>query len=235
MTADSVGAVDASALWHRVILKITGHFRRQRGQLITRNFPDLASYRVCDLGGSRHFWVSASLGSRPRRVEVLNITVDAINAAGIGPGVAESDNFLYEIYDGVSIPRESYYYDLLICNSVLEHVPPADRLGLAREMARVAARLFVQTPAKGFLVDPHFLMPLVHWVPRAFGRQLVRVSPWRLLSHADKGQADEYFNNTKLLSKRELKRLYPEGALVVERFLGMPKSYVMVVGGERAS
>jgi hypothetical protein len=42
----------------------------------------------------------------------------------------------------------------LIWNSVSEHVPPADRMGLAQEMKRVATRLLVQTPAKGFLADP---------------------------------------------------------------------------------
>lgn len=235
MTANSVVTADSSELWHRVILKITGHFRRRRGQLLARTFPDLATYRVCDLGGSRHFWLSASLGQRPRRVEVLNITMEAINAAGVGPGDTESDGFLFEIYDGATIPRAASFYDLLLCNSVLEHVPSADRMGLAKEMMRVAPRLFVQTPAKGFLVDPHFLMPLVHWVPRRLGRRLARVSPWRLLAHADGPRADAYFADTQLLGKRELRRLFPGATIVVERFLGMPKSYIVVVGqGDRS-
>jgi hypothetical protein len=235
VTADTAAPADSSALWHRVILKVTGHFRRRRGQLLTKTFPVLSSYRVCDLGGSRHFWLSAAIENRPERVEVLNITMEAINAAGIGASDAESDDFLFEIYDGVNIPREPGYFDLLLCNSVLEHVPRAARAGLAQEMTRVASRLFVQTPAKGFLVDPHFLMPLVHWVPRPLGRYLARVSPWRMLTHADNQRADDYFDNTQLLGRRELKRLYPGGTLVVERFLGMPKSYVVVVGQEQAS
>lgn len=235
MSAESVAAADPSELWHRVILKITGHFRRRRGQLLTKTFPELASYRVCDLGGSRHFWLSAALEHQPKRVEVLNITMDAINEAGVGPGEAASDDFLFEIYDGADIPREPDFYDLLICNSVLEHVPPDDRVELAKEMMRVAPRLFVQTPAKGFLVDPHFLMPLVHWVPRRFGRRLARISPWRFLSHADRMGTDEYFDHTQLLGKRELARLYPGATIVVEWFLGMPKSYVVVAGSGQPS
>lgn len=230
MTADSMATADSAQLWYRVILRITGHFRRRRAQLLTKIFPDFASYRICDLGGSRHFWLSAALGLRPRRVEVLNITMEAINAAGVGPGDGASDDFLIEIYDGANIPRETDWYDLLICNSVLEHVPPGDRMGLAKEMMRVTPRLFVQTPAKGFLVDPHFLMPLVHWVPRRLGRQLARFSPWRLLAHADRRRAYEYFDNTQLLGRRELRQLFPGATIVVERFLGMPKSYVVVLG-----
>ncbi|MEE4290069.1 MAG: hypothetical protein V2J14_11915, partial [Erythrobacter sp.] len=62
------------------------------------------------------------------------------------------------------------------------------------------------------------------------GRFLVRFSPFHLLSGAD-GPA--YFDETRLLSRRELMALFPGARLVVERVLGIPKSY-LVFGGERA-
>lgn len=223
-------AEETSTLWHRVILRITGFFRRRRGELLVSRFPELPSYLVCDLGGSRHFWQSTSLASRPHRVEVLNISMEDINAAGVDVTLEDGD-FLFEVYDGSNIPRPSDYYDLLICNSVLEHVPPAERHALAKEMVRVAPRLFVQTPAKGFVIDPHFLMPLVHWVPRRWGRQLAAISPWRLLTRSDRTHTNGYFDGTQLLGRRELMSYYPMGRLVIERFLGMPKSYVIVVDG----
>ncbi|MEP6632160.1 MAG: methyltransferase domain-containing protein [Lapillicoccus sp.] len=223
-----------SSLWPRVILRITGHFRRRRGALLAQAWPGLAAYRVCDLGGSRHFWLSAAPQTQPAAVEVLNISMEDINAAGVSDEPLGGGAFTYEVYDGSDIPRPDDYYDLLICNSVLEHVPPAQRAALSGEMARVAPRLFVQTPAKGFVVDPHFIMPMVHWVPRGVGRYLARVSPWRLLTRATAQQADEYFHGTQLLGRRELRAYFPGASLVVERFLGLPKSYVMIVGAEGA-
>ena len=216
-----------ATLWQLGILGITGHFRRRRGVLLAETFPGMPSYRVCDLGGSRHFWLSAALPTQPAAVEVLNISIEGINAAGVADERPGGGEFTYEIYDGLVIPRPDNYYDLLICNSVIEHVPPAQRAALSAEMARVAPRLFVQTPAKGFVVDPHFIMPLVHWVPRGLGRRLARVSPWRLLTHATAQQTHEYFDGTQLLGRRELCGYFPGASLVVERFLGMPKSYVM--------
>lgn len=226
--APEVLAEERPVLWHRVILAVTGHFRRQRGAELMRTFPDLDRYRVCDLGGSRHFWISAALSAQPESVEVLNISMEDINAAGIHEDRGGAERFSYEVYDGSTIPRADGYYDLLICNSVLEHVPSEQRAALSAEMSRVATRLFVQTPAKGFVVDPHFIMPLVHWVPRGMGRRLARVSPWRILTRSDRTHTDAYFDGTKLLGRRELLSYFPTGRLVVERFLGMPKSYIVV-------
>ncbi len=96
--------------------------------------------------------------------------MDDINAAGLLDERPGGGSFSFEIYDGSVIPRPDGYYDLLLCNSVLEHVPLEQRAALSAEMARVGRQLFVQTPAKGFLIDPHFIMPLVHWVPRDVGR-----------------------------------------------------------------
>ena len=223
----------ATTVWPRFILPITGYFRQRRSRLLLRSFPGLSTYLACDLGGSKHFWQSMPLEARPRRVEVLNIDRSEIDAAGVSDD-PEPERFSFEVYDGRHIERPDGHYDLLLCNSVLEHVEPAARVALATEMGRVARRLFVQTPAKAFPVDPHFVMPLVHWVPRPIGRWLARISPWRVLTRADADEADRYFRTTRLLTRRELARLFPGGTVHVERFLGWPKSYVLVVN-ERAS
>ena len=41
--------------WHQIIHPITQHFRRRRGKLLIDLFPNVASLRICDLGGSQHF------------------------------------------------------------------------------------------------------------------------------------------------------------------------------------
>ena len=213
--------------WRRFILPITRHFRTQRARLLRSIYPDVDEFLVCDLGGSKHFWTSIAAYIEPRRVDVINVDAAAIDVAG-GSEYLSSDRFHFEIYDGKHIDRPDGHYDLLLCNSVIEHVPPSQRVALAAEMARVARRLFVQTPARAFPVDPHFVMPLVHWLPRPIGRRLARVSPWRLLTRSSGPQCDEYFDETRLLSRRELERLFPDGFVRVERVLGLPKSYVLI-------
>lgn len=214
--------------WYRFIFTVTGWFRRRRAQILVKVFPYLGTYNVCDLGGSKHFWRSLSDDVRPRSVDVLNVKQSAIDEGGV-TSLAEAGCFHFEVYDGRYIPRPDQHYDLLLSNSVLEHVAPSDRRHLVSEMNRVAARLFVQTPAKLFPVDPHFLMPLVHWAPRSVGRRLAAVSPWRVLSGSSRAEAEAYFDTTDLLSKRQLRQLFPQGRIHVERFLGCPKSYLVIV------
>lgn len=219
---------DRTRLWHRLILGVTGHFRRRRANLLIEVFPDVDGYVVCDLGGSKHFWWSVGGVLQPRRVDVVNVESSALDAAGVSEGLDSRFRFL--VYDGRRLDCEADHYDLLLCNSVIEHVPPPDRPALAREMTRASPRVFVQTPAYAFPVDPHFLMPFVHWLPRPVARVLVRVSPWRLLSRSDRSTTDRYFDETRLLKRAEVESLFPAATVHTERWCGLPKSYVAVVG-----
>ncbi len=118
--------------------------------------------------------------------------------------------------DGRELPFSDREFDVAYSNSVIEHVvEPADRRALAGEVARVAGRYFVQTPNRWFPVEPHALLPLVHWLPRRLGRRL-----WGL------GVSDDPFDETLLLGARELSELFPEATIVRERLGPLTKSLV---------
>lgn len=216
-------------LWHRLILAVTGRFRRRRVRLLLELFPNACNFEVCDLGGSKHFWQSVSSILRPRHVDVVNLESEALDAAGVSD-LLDAERFRFVVYDGHRLDCEPDHYDFVLCNSVIEHVPPEGRAAFAAEIGRIAPKAFVQTPAYAFPVDPHFLLPAVHWLPRPIGRRLALVSPWRLLSRSDRATADRYFAETRLLRKAELQELFPDAEVLVERFFGLPKSYVAVIG-----
>jgi Methyltransferase domain len=211
-------------LWHRVIHPITQHFRRQRGAFMLAQFPDIRHLKICDLGGSQHFWDKLGLDVPAEHVTIYNISLD--ETQGLAAGAAPRSRVL--LYDGQHIPDADGHFDLLVCNSVLEHVPLAQRAALAREMQRVARAVFCQTPARSFPVEPHFLMPFVHWLPRALGYQLVRLSPWRLLSRPSAATLHGYWWGTQLLGHAELQALFPRARIEHERVLGLTKSYYVV-------
>ncbi len=211
-------------LWMRFIHPVTGFFRKRRGKFMRAAFPGIESMTVCDLGGSIHFWQKVGITIPPERLTILNI--DEYVAGGVRSDDAPAYRIV--IYDGVNIPFPDGNFDLLVCNSVMEHGPLAQREHLAREMARVARRIFCQTPAYSFPVEPHFIMPAVHWLPKPIAYWLVLVSPWRLLARPNRDQIHSYFYGTKLLRKSELQALFPEGRISEERVLGMVKSYYVV-------
>lgn len=210
--------------WHRIIHPITQHFRRRRGQFMLAQFPDIARLRICDLGGSQHFWDKLGIDVPRDQITIYNIS--HTETQGIGEGASQRIRVL--IYDGQHIPEPDGRYDLLVCNSVLEHVPPAQRAALAAEMQRVARAVFCQTPAQSFPVEPHFLMPLVHWLPRWLGFHLIKLSPWRLLSRPDAATIHEYWWGTRLLGGTELRTLFPGARILSERVLGLTKSYYVI-------
>ncbi len=91
-----------------------------------------------------------------------------------GVGITELDRFEAAFpqvtavrADGRSLPFADGAFDLGFSNAVVEHVA-GGREGQRRfveELCRVAGRVFVTTPNRFFPVDPHTLLPFVHWLP----------------------------------------------------------------------
>jgi SAM-dependent methyltransferase len=114
------------------------------------------------------------------------------------------------------LPFADGEFDLAYSSSLVEHLPPAARPAFAAEVRRVARGWYVQTPAYGFPLEPHALLPAAHWLPPTLRRPY-----WRL------GVAGEW-EDISLLRRRELAALFPGGALHAERTLGLAKSWISV-------
>ena len=112
------------------------------------------------------------------------------------------------------LPFGDQEFDVAWANSVIEHVPPARRPAFASEVRRVARGWFVQTPAVGFPIEPHALLPAAHWLPPALRRRY-----WRLGAGGDPDEV-------RLLRRRELEILF--GPARPERFGPLTKSWVCV-------
>jgi hypothetical protein len=210
-------------LWHRFIHPVTQFFRRRRGEFIVGVLPEIREQSICDVGGSRHFWQKVDIGVPPK-----NITIFNIQTSDVGAMVETEEEIDIILYDGKRIPSQDKGYDLAISNSLLEHVPIEQRPALVQEMHRVAKTVFMQTPAYEFPVEPHFIMPFIHWLPRSLSAALVKISPWRLLSRPSQDTIKDYFWGTNLLSRKDVQALFPNGKIYEERFLGFTKSYYVV-------
>ncbi|MDQ2896212.1 MAG: methyltransferase domain-containing protein [Actinomycetota bacterium] len=110
------------------------------------------------------------------------------------------------------LPFSDDAFDLAYCSSVIEHVPPERRAAFAAELRRVARGWYVQTPAVGFPIEPHSLLPGAHWLPRR-----MRGAYWRLGAGSD-------IDEINLLPRRELEGLF--GPARRERFGPLTKSWI---------
>lgn len=127
-----------------------------------------AGLKILDIGCGRGelVWRLRGLGARAFGVEVEPRYV----ASGKILNATFDDQFpvLDLASPGAPFPYPDNSFDLVVSFQVLEHVSDLD--SLAREVARVlrpgGTTLHV-LPAKYRLIEPHYGLPFVHWLPKA--------------------------------------------------------------------
>ena len=126
---------------------------------------------------------------------------------------------------------EDNKYDIVFSNSVIEHVGEwKDQQAFAREVRRVGGKLWVQTPARECPFEPHYLAPFIHWLPKDWQKRLIRwctVYGW--VQRPSPEDIAEMVTSIRLLTKSEVKALFPDCEILVETLWGVfPKSYIAV-------
>jgi SAM-dependent methyltransferase len=172
---------------------------RRHAEFLARAGVDPTT-RILDLG-------CGSAGLRARAPELDVTGVDLVDRPGYPGRMVVADA-------AEGLPFADGEFDLVYCNSVIEHVSPERRSRFAAEVRRVGRGWYVQTPAASFPVEPHSLLPGAHWL----GPGLRRVY-WRL-------GAAGHWEDVRLLRRRELEALF--GPAVPERFGPLTKSWISV-------
>ena len=192
-------------------------FRSRRLRRFARSFELDPQTSVLDLGGSEYYW--PWLKVRPR-VIVANFEQRDLEKADLD----------WVRADGRELPFKDGAFDVVYCNSVIEHLPDeASRKALAREVARVGRGYSVQSPNRWFPVDAHTLTPAFHFLPRRWQARLARdFTLWGWLQRPTPAEARGFVENIRLLAARDLQRLFPDAVIERERFLGLTKSVIAV-------
>lgn len=194
--------------------------RAARWERMGRLFPGIAGMEVVDLGGTAEMWLRAPL--RPRHVHLVNLEPHPEDL----PGWITAENA--DVTDaGVAAGLGTY--DLVFSNSTIEHVGGlSQRRRFAAAVEGLAPLHWVQTPYRYFPVEPHFVAPGFQFLPLAARARLVRRWP---LTHSRPGSAQEGMDaviGIELLSRTEMRYLFPRSELLGERVLGVTKSLISV-------
>jgi hypothetical protein len=186
--------------------------------------------RVLDLGGRASYWRRVGfdfLRQQKVRVDILNVSIEEQHTLEEG-----KDLFSYVLGDARALEFADDSYDLCHANSVIEHVGFAwDMERFAHEARRVAPAIFIQTPNFWFPIDPHFWkLPFIHWLPRPLRARLMLWLPLATAGCApDLAAAYRFADSSLMLSKAQMRYLFPDARLVAERVLGtFAKSYTAI-------
>ena len=171
---------------------------------------------ILDLGGTAESWAGTN----------LNVTLLNLRA----PNGGMPPNLSYAQGDATNIPFGDDTFDIVFSNSMIEHLYTCEHQAqAAREAMRVGKKLWIQTPNRWFPIEPHFLTPFVHWLPKESRKRLVRnFTLWGLVTRPSDEYAHEVVDEINLLSAGDLRELFPGCRIVREHFLGLTKSLIVV-------
>lgn len=198
------------------------YLRRRRHRALSRMLePFPASVRVLDVGGSPFLWETVESADRCA-ITLLNVD-DAPDARDFR--TSQFRGFEMMVGDARDMPHVGdHSFDVVICNSVLEHVGPWERMcAAASELVRVAPHGWVQVPAIECPVESHLMLPFLHWFNRPLQRRVVQT-----LHKVPPHEACELVDRLNLVSRTEMRMLFPTAKLRTERLCLLPNSHFAI-------
>lgn len=202
-------------------------FRQQRMRLFLELFQPSAETTILDIGGNVYDWINVPIESR---ITILNI-------APTDSSSEFPERFSYVAGDGRALPFPTASFDIVYSNSVIEHLRTSDdQRQFAKEVLRVGRGVFVQTPNRWFPIEPHFIAPLVHFLPKSAQRHfLPRLSLRGMMRSGDNVALQELFEELRLLSVGEMREFFPGCQVRRERLFGLTKSLIATRPGQGSS
>jgi len=110
-----------------------------------------------------------------------------------------TEGYQFRLYDGQKLPFDDDLFDVVISNHVIEHVGNrAQQASHISELCRVlrpGGYIYLATPSRWQVIEPHFSLPFLSWIPRRWRDRYVRFA----------GKGEKY--DCDLLRPRELQQL----------------------------
>lgn len=197
---------------------ISNFYRKRRFKF----FNDLLNsvrkpVRVLDVGGTQAYWDSMGFSNKNIHITLLNLQTTKVT----------SDSFTSVIGDATNLsPYKDKEFDIVFSNSVIEHLFSWDnQVKMANEIRRVGKRYFVQTPNYYFPIEPHWVFPFFQFFPKPLKVTLTQnFSLGHYPKTGNREKSIERVNEVKLLTRRQMQQLFPDGKIYNEKVFGLTKS-----------
>ena len=199
---------------------LSHQFRNNRFQLFLSVISSIPRpLRILDIGGTEGFWKAMNFNEPDITITLLNL--DEPTALNHPFTAIQGDATNLSAFDNQS-------YDIVFSNSVIEHLFTwENQQKMASEVLRVGKKHFIQTPNYWFPIEPHWVFPFFQYLPT---RAKVWLTANFQLGHIPKitntNEADLQVKEIRLLTKAEMKQLFPFSTIYCEKFMSLNKSFV---------
>jgi hypothetical protein len=183
---------------------------------------------ILDVGGTLSYW-EMNLRHFPShlisRIEVVNLPPSM-------DGESEINGVKIVRYAGDALRVESLReprYDVVHSNSVIEHVGNLRaQMVFADNIRTLSDNYYVQTPCRLFPIEPHFYFPFFAQLPLSIRGLLHRNFHLGFMgTERDWLKSRIHCDDVRLLTKKELSHLFPEGRCIPEMAFCMVKSWII--------
>lgn len=204
-------------------MKMFGH-RKERMELFYRLFEPDRKTKILDVGGTPYIWEEYIVGYKHE----LNIIV--LNLKCYDSNEKYKNRFSFVQGNALSLPFEDKSFDIVFCNSLIDHLYSfANQEKCVKEIERVGKQYFVQTGNRRFFVEPHFVTPFIHYLPKEIQKKLARhCTLWGLVARPTTEYINHMIDEIILSTRREFDKLFPDATIVEQRFLGLVKSFIAI-------
>lgn len=196
-------------------------------KMIENTYSQKGEVTLLDVGGRKIYWNLLPEGYLQKH----NVKIKILNIPGDLQG-KDDDTFTHAVGNACQMPEYSdKLFDIAHSNSVIEHVGGWTNVKLfASEVRRVARNIFIQTPYFWFPIEPHYVTPFFHWLPRPIQESLIINRRLGNRGGAkDLESAIRHIEETpRLLDVRSYKLLFPDCDVTRERFMFLTKSLIAI-------
>ncbi len=133
---------------------------------------DLSALRLLDIGCAGGH-ITRHLGEHVRQAVGLDVDEHALTLARR----EAAGNVSFVRADGTRLPFGDGEFDLVVCNHVYEHVDSAEQLlAEIHRVLRPGGTCYFAAANRLMLVEAHYRLPLLSWLPRALADRYVRLT-----------------------------------------------------------
>ena len=175
------------------------------------------------MGGTWNYWKQMGYDGRDNIIiTLLNLNIQKTYSGNINS--VEGDACDLSRFKDKS-------FDIVFSNSVIEHVGNFQMQDkMAKELMRVGKAFYIQTPNYWFPFEPHTLTIGYQYLPICVRTILIQNFNLEWTGKfKEKEKAKEAANNVHLLSKRDLKKLFPNAIVLKEYFIFLVKSFILIL------
>lgn len=192
--------------------------------LIEKVVAEKGSAHILDVGGTSDYWMAVEPLWKHHKLQFTLVNLEAERVS--------DPRFTSLAGNACAMPEfADNSFDIVHSNSVIEHVGRWQAMkAMASEIQRLAPCYYVQTPAFGFPIEPHFRAPFFHWLPmpmRVWWTRHMALGAYPRAETID--DAMRFCEDAILVDAARFRALFPEPArLVKERLFGLTKSFIAI-------